>query len=278
MLPSTPWMNTNYFRGEAMNNSLRQLRSNCASRTLRGGGLAAGSVMRITLLALVTFTTLGPIIVSAQHSLRLRDGFVNEAYSFTFPDVVKGEGTGARWTLTKGSLPNNLNLSSDGVLDGTPTTQQESEFEVEARVNGAVTFQTKVSLRIQPAGFDVAQLDQTGANDATEKTVVFCDPPQSSFILESSTADLQTIALTEDANSETLAALNTQTLEILDVDKLIRNTLGNTPAGAATPTFKAGDYIIIHLAKWKPTKAEADKSDLAKDLWPLYELVDRGKG
>ena len=262
-----------------MNNSLRQLRSIGARCTFDRRGSAAASIMRVTLFTLVAITTWGFSRASAQHRLKLTDGFVNEVYTFSFADAVKGEGQGAQWTVVSGSLPNKLNLSTDGVLTGTPATEQLSEFEVEATANGAVTFKTKVSLRILPPGFDIAVLDQAGASAATARAaVVFCDPPQSSFVLASSTADEETIALTEDANTEALAALNGQTLEILDVNKLIRNTLGNTPAGAAAPIFKQGDYTIVHLIKWKPMTTETDKTDPARELWALFELVDRGGG
>jgi hypothetical protein len=265
-----------------MNTSLRHLQGSTTRPGARlGGRLAAGSVIRVRLLTVVTITLLGLVSVSAQTTVKLNDGFVNEPYTtFSFADTVKGEGAGAQWAVTTGALPSGLTLTQSGDLSGTPTAAQTSKFEVQATVGGVETFKTKVILRVRPAGFDAAQVNSTGVTVTSVDSgpaPTICQPPASSFVLASSTAEEETIGLTEDANPATLAALNPNTLAILDADQLIQNTLGNTPAGTAPFVFKKGDYIIIRILKWGAVK-EAGKADPDKKLDALYELVGSGAG
>lgn len=264
-----------------MNTSLRHLRGTTRPGARLGGRSAAGSVIRVRLLTVVTITLLGLVSVSAQTTVKLSDGFVNEPYTtFSFADAVKGEGAGAQWALTSGAWPSGLVLSPEGVLSGTPTTAQTFKFEVQAKVGGSETFKTKVVLRVRSAGFDAAQVNSAGASvtsvDAAPAPPI-CQPPASSFVLASSTAEEETIGLTEDANPATLAALDPNTLAILNADQLIQNTLGNTPAGTAPFVFKKGDYIIIRILKWGAVK-DPGKADPDKKLDALYELVGAGAG
>ena len=264
-----------------MKNSLQQPRGVCALITRDDRRTATGSTMLIAILMLVAITVLGQQSASAQNKLKLRDGFANEAYTFNFADAVKGEGSGAQWSVVTGTLPSGLTLSTAGVLDGTPTTAGGNTFEVQAKVGATETFRTTVILRVLPPGFDVAQLDASGASSASVGAAAaapVCPPTPSTFVLASSTADEETIALTEDASAATMATLNQNTLQILDAAQLIQTTLGNTPIGAAPPVFKEGDYTIIHIIKWKAVKADAEKTDPEKELWALYELVDGGAG
>lgn len=261
-----------------MKNPSQQLRGTRHSAPRRGRGTPATSAVRLLLLTLAAIAVLGQQSAHAQNKLKLRDGFVNEPYTFNFGDAVKGEGAGAQWAVASGSLPGGLTLSpADGVLSGMPTSAGESTFSVQAQVGGTVTFKTAVILRIRPAGFDAGQLDSAGASFAPPAPAV-CQPTPSTFILASSTADEETVALTEDASPLVLASLNANTLEITNADQLIAQTLGNAPGGAAPPAFKEGDYTIIHLVKWKPVKADAEKTDPQRELWALYEYVNRGGG
>jgi hypothetical protein len=271
-----------------MNNSLRQFRV-LRSRFTRLGG-AAGSVTRAALLTLVVITVLCPLSAGAQEkdplgAVRLKDAVANEPYQFSFADKVKRIDAGAEWFITggdvpEGKLPNDtFKLSKQGTLTGTPThTSARTEpykFKVQA-VTENEKFTITVLLRVQAQSlFDAAKLDEAGASFTKDSEP--CKAPDSTFVLASSTADEETIALTEDASDETLAALNRNTLQILDADRLIQTTLGNGSAGP-TSVFRKGDYTIINISRWKAVKADAEKTDPAKELWALYEFTDRGGG
>lgn len=280
-----------------MNSSLQQLRGVRGSYTRPGGGTAAGSVMRITLLTLLTLTAIAHISVSAQEelgTLTLKNVFVNEQYEFSFKETVKGAGEGAKWYVIRESKRDlsetelldiiGLSLSEEGKLSGIPkvTAAQKRpyEFTVQATSAGKQTFITKVVLQVLSANFDPSKINQDIAEFAppTPKSPPPCQPPTSTFILASSTADEETIALTEDVDFDPAGIYNPNTLEILNADRLIEETLGNTPMGEVPPVFKEGDYTVIHMIKWKAVKAETDKTDPDKELWALYELVDGGAG
>ena len=265
-----------------MTNCLRRLASVCVPLTR----FACVSVRWSTIRAAVTVaavTVLTFVSASAQNKLKLKDAYVNEPYSFSFRDAVRGEGDNAVWSVSKGALPGGMALSGGGTLDGTSTSVGEYSFDVKAQAGGADTFGTSVTLRVLPAGFDTGQLDSAGASFATTLPagvkLKACPTPTPDFALASSTADEETIALTEDAPDDLWTAVNQNTLEITDINKLIQNTLANNPAGAIEPEpLKKGDYAIIHIIKWKPFKPDSDKTDPERELWALYELVENSSG
>ena len=79
--------------------------------------------LSITIYAGLTITT-----------TTLPNGTVNSAYSAT---LQSGGGTGTiTWSVTTGSLPGGLNLSSSGAISGTPTTAATTNFTVTAKDSG----------------------------------------------------------------------------------------------------------------------------------------------
>jgi hypothetical protein len=251
---------------------------------------AIRSAIYFTLLILMTIVALCPSTASAQNtnSLTLPDGFVNEAYGgFDFAAAVKGEGA-AQWSVVpdpvvRKMLPSGLILDPSGNLHGTPNSAGLYRFVVTANVGGNETFRTSVSLRILPgARFDNSVLSAAGVQFQSEPSgAAFslepCTPPTSTFVLASSTADEETVALTEDAGPTTMATLNPVTLQILNADQLIQTTLGNGAPGPMS-VFRKGDYVIIDLVRWKAIKAVTDKTDKDKRVWALYEFTDRSTG
>lgn len=260
-----------------MTNSLRRLASVCVPLTRSASAFVTRSTIRVIVVTIAAVAVLALVSASAQNKLlKLKDAYVNESYSFSFRDAVRGEGEKALWSYT-GGLPNGMALSQAGTLDGTPTTVGEYSFDVKASVGANVTFATSVTLKVLPAGFDNAQLDTAGASAGL--TFGACPTPTPSFALASSTADEETIALTEDADPTVWNAVNLSTLQITNIGALLQNTLGYTPAAGPVPEpLKKGDYTIIHIIKWKPFKADSEKTDPERELWALYELVDDSPG
>lgn len=270
-----------------MNNPLEQL------RVMRGRvarlGSTAGSVMCAALLTLVAVTAVCPPPARAQEritgTVRLKEAVANESYTFSFADKVKRISAGATWSIKdRGDLPpdNVPALSTPGTLTWTPRHEdarpEPYKFTVQAvtKEGGKEAFVIAILLRVQAQSlFDAAKLDEAGASFT--RNLEPCRPPAPTFVLASSTADEETVALTEDTTPEALAALNQNTLEILDADALIQTTLGNGSAGPAS-VFREGDYTVIHIIRWKAANAESGKTDPARELWALYEFTDRGKG
>src|SRR5205814_2120987 len=127
-------------------------------------------------------------------------------------------------------------------------------------------YRLKVSLPIRPFGIDPGNPDlQQGPQSAvasfaqpTPSPLPTCTPTSSPFVLASSTADEETVALTQEIGDEYKDYLNPSTLEITDVSKMITGTLGTDPA----VTFKKGDYVAMHVIRWKELSKEG-KSDPA---------------
>lgn len=239
------------------------------------------SITHIALLAFIAIVTMFPLTVVAQRtSLKLPDGFVNETYAeFDFAAVVKGEGN-AEWSVVPNDdgqkpLPDGLTLSSAGKLTGKPTKAGLYRFQIKA----GDLFTSTVWLRILPAGFDEGGLNGAELLASTlpaNLALPACKPPESTFVLASSTADEETIALTEDAGEETLKALDLTTLEIEYPDRLIASTLGNGVKNQRS-LFRKGDYVIIDIVKWKAIKEVNQKTDKENRKWALFEFTDLPK-
>lgn len=69
--------------------------------------------------------TVSGAALSISSTSPLPQGTVSSAYSFTFV-AAGGSGVGRTWSITSGSLPAGLSLSSSGVISGTPTTPAAS--------------------------------------------------------------------------------------------------------------------------------------------------------
>lgn len=61
----------------------------------------------------------------------LPDAYVNQAYSQTLQATPGTAGNTLTWSVSSGTLPAGLNLSTDGVLSGTPTAAGTSTFTVQ---------------------------------------------------------------------------------------------------------------------------------------------------
>lgn len=87
-----------------------------------------------TASAVVTINNGIPLLVIATTSLP--NGTINTAYSAVL--VANGGKAPYTWSVTSGSLPTGLMLSSDGIISGTPTTSGIASFVVQATDSSGV--------------------------------------------------------------------------------------------------------------------------------------------
>jgi len=88
-------------------------------------------------------------VVSITTASPLPAGTVGTAYSKTF--VAIGGTQTFTWSVTAGTLPAGLTLSSGGVLSGTPTAAGTANFTLQAKDGGGATATAAFMLTINPA-------------------------------------------------------------------------------------------------------------------------------
>lgn len=259
--------------------------SRLSTQTSKSSRISSLSLIaRVTILALFIIVSLYSLVkAQAQDQLRLKPGFVGEPYMLNLSALVRGGSGNKTWSLVSGNLPPGLTLHPDGTLDGEPTTaNNKNEFVVQATDSRANTYVMKITLPIKPFGLADASAalasaalpdpnrDKVESFSLKQPKPVACPTPQSSaFVMASSTADEETIALTQTLDSPYNTFIDPATLQIKDINGLIQQTLKSDPHAE----FKKGDYCVIHIIKWKALKEE--KSDPEKEMWALFEKVDR---
>lgn len=101
-----------------------------------GNGQTGDAYEELYYLSNETFTITGamgpgePVISTAT----LPDAYVGEAYSQTLKATPGTAGNALTWSIDSGSLPAGLNLSSDGVLSGTPTETALGDYTFTVKV------------------------------------------------------------------------------------------------------------------------------------------------
>ncbi|MCX6971145.1 MAG: BACON domain-containing carbohydrate-binding protein [Verrucomicrobia bacterium] len=107
---------------------LRRLHLSAASANDTGAGRQAEVVLTSTSGATINATVTQSSNVLSLDTSSLPNGTVNAAYSQSLQR--SGGESPFTWTVTGGSLPAGLTLSTGGVISGTPTTQGTSNFTV----------------------------------------------------------------------------------------------------------------------------------------------------
>jgi hypothetical protein len=207
--------------------------------------------------------------VQGQDTVVLPAGAAGTVYTtFDLNTLVNGGVAPLSWPLVSGALPNGMTLDSGGAqagkLRGTPTTAGTSTFTIQVTDAASNKFNQIFSITIKPFGInsDVADIVKPPAQPPARTPA----PP---FVLASSTADEETIGLTEEMDFDYTNVFNPD-LSIRDGmgQTLIDGTLGK----ATTPQSDVphdGDYCVIHIIQWKPLKE--GNSDPKHEFWALFK-------
>jgi hypothetical protein len=103
------------------------------------GGQTVTQSLAVTIVNPLTITSTSPLAA----------GIVGTSYSQTL--AASGGATPYFWTVSASTLPAGLSLSSAGILSGTPTTAETSNFTVQITDNGGLTATQAFSVTISSA-------------------------------------------------------------------------------------------------------------------------------
>jgi hypothetical protein len=244
---------------------------------------------KIPLLILITgMVVLAALRVTAQREptpkvYKLPDAIVGVPYVYKFatPSTTATGDIAVKleWTAPDDNLPHGLRLDKAGVLSGTPTTASETPYRFTVQVvNTEIGSRPRATQRfsITVSGLDIAvgglSVEPPSAEERDRERRRAAE--EHKFVLATSTSDEETIALTEQEDTDhQVGGVDKDTLRIIDADRLVASTVGIDTAASAK--FKVGDYCVVHLIKWKALNAEG-KSDPAKETWGLLERVKQG--
>jgi hypothetical protein len=233
---------------------------------------------------------------SKSATIELKPVYAGEEFSFPLSDFTRG-GFGKKTFILSGNVPGlkvveELAKNPDGIplknpdgtpaknpdgsprtvflLKGVPDTPKDSpyEFAVDVTDSNGNKVSLQFSLPVLPFGANFDSARDLIAQIRPPKLAT-CSPTANPFVMVSSTADEETVALTQILDPSYTNYLDPSTIKITDVDRMIRETL-KTDGHA---DFRKGDYVVVHIIKWKALKEE--KSDPEKELWALYEKVDQ---
>jgi hypothetical protein len=173
------------------------------------------------------------------------------------------------WTPVEGNFPSPLTLTSDGRLTGMPPPSSPTPYRFRVTVRDSSAPQRMatrwLSLTVNPAPL----IAPPGATEVpTPPPHVVVGPGAPPFVLTTSTADEETIALTQEFNDPAPASpipgADTSDANITNLKAMIAASIGTS-----TTNFKDGDYCVVHVIVWKPLNAEG-KSDPDRELWALF--------
>jgi hypothetical protein len=131
--------------------------SGTVSFTVRAADSSAPAKTATANLSIAVAAAVTPVTITMSS---LPDGTVNSGYSSTL--AATGGTTPYSWSLSAGSLPAGLNLSSSGVISGTPTAAGTSSFTIKVTDSNSQNDTANLSIAIAAA---------TGGGGAT---VVLC--------------------------------------------------------------------------------------------------------
>lgn len=256
---------------------------------------------RFLFLTLCLAAFAAPVAVKAQDTITLKAGYVGAQYDFDLNTLIRGgSGSGRTWALATRTenVPPGIDLGRDGHIKGVPTAVKtragrpdivepyvfnvvvRDAISVSGRADVPLEYPLKVALPIQPFGIDPSNpdvqtaLQTAGVNFARPTTERVCEPSAPDFVLASSSADEETIALTQEISNEGYGGfLNASTLEITNADQMMQATLASDPGAS----FRKGDYVVVHIIRWKALTKD-NKSEVAKEQWALFEKVDKPGG
>ncbi len=193
--------------------------------------------------------------------------------------LITGGTAPYKFQILSGSLPNGINLQNDGHLTGIPVNAAASPvakaepYRFKLRVTDS-----SIPARVSEQWFSLKVLpppslfDSTGLQVVTAPTPIPVPPAPIPYILTSSTSDEETISLTEEFKPDLSTIFNPDLSFVNEV--AAQNLFNNTFLTDISNTFKAGDYCVVHVIKWKQLKE--GKSDPERELWALFEKTKDG--
>ncbi|MGH9533729.1 MAG: putative Ig domain-containing protein [Terriglobales bacterium] len=170
-------------------------------------------------------------IVSQQYTVTINSNLVittdslpeattNEAYSQTFT-AVNGD-TPYSWSVTGGSLPAGMSLSSAGVLSGTPTAAGTSNFTVTVTgVNKGLTDSAAFTLTTAPLTISTTSLPNAGVGVAYSQTITMANGAPSFTFTVSKGSLPAGVTMSSDgvmSGTPTTAGISNFTIHVTDGD------------------------------------------------------------
>src|SRR5256885_3407396 len=182
-------------------------------------------------LSIVVGAAAQPLVVS---TTSLAGGTVGTAYSATL--AATGGKTPYTWSLSAGTLPAGLTLSTAGAISGTPTTAATSSFTVQVKDANNATASKALGLVINPKASVTLSINGSISTAATNGV------PYSS---------------TDQATGGTLPYSWTVTSGQLPTGLSLTSTTGNI---AGTPTTNGQYTFTLQVTDSSTTKQAASKS------------------
>jgi Putative Ig domain len=106
-------------------------------------------------------------------TVALPDSWVSATYNFALISTG-GTGNNTTWTVSAGALPTGLNLSTGGVISGTPTTMGKYSFTAHVTDSSSTTANQNLTINIKGAGnlyeWGANSYGQLGNNSTTDIT------------------------------------------------------------------------------------------------------------
>jgi len=232
-----------------------------------------------TLYFQTQFTNLPPTITSP-----LPSGTQNQSYPpYTF--TATGGTTPYTWSVVSGTLPLGLNLSSSGVLSGTPTNYGDFSFRIRVMDNNSLCDEKDFTLHINaptiytltvnvsPTGAGTVTLNPPGGTYTAGTTVTLTANPSTGYHFASWSGDIPQdhetdtpLTITIDSNKSITAnfAINTYTITS-------SSTLGGSISPSGTITVNSGESKTFTITPYSGYKISDVKVDgVSVGAFPTY--------
>jgi hypothetical protein len=178
------------------------------------------------------------------------------------------------WWLLNGALAPGLGLTNDGRLTGTPSAAGKFEFKLRVIDSSAPALLEEKWIQLEVKGIPLLVNAVTeapippGADADAAVPIAVAVAAKPPFILPTSTADEETINLTENLPTPMVTPTfdaDTATTNVTSLKQMIGSSIGTS-----TSNFEDGDYCVVHLIRWKPLSAE-NKSEPDREIWALFK-------
>ena len=169
------------------------------------------------------------------------DSLPNGTEGTSYSQTLTATGTAPiTWSVTSGSLPDGLNLSSDGTITGTPTAQGESTFTVKATNDYgsnskslSITIGTQTNVPVTGVSLNTSTLNLVeNETDTLTATVEPSNATNKDVTWESSNTSVATV---DASGLVTAVSAGTATITVTTVDQSKTATCEVTVAAATVP-------------------------------------------